>query len=831
MALENKRLSLIFDMVDKITSPARRVAHSVDALGAEFGKSKTKVDGLSKTMADVSALKTAQRAMNEAGEKAKQAASKVAQLKVQMALVEKPTKAMRAELAQANREARATDKEFRKLEGAAGALDDKLRKAGVDTRNLAGESQRLGREVNAATAEMNKNKTAMERAAEAQRQVNAARERHTATLEKMNKAQEQANRLMGAGAKVMAGGAAMVAGNYAAGSVYRSFDAQMSAVQATGGMDSATKERLAKLARDEAKISAWGAVDAANAQEFLAMAGFDEKAISASLRGVMNLASATKTGLAETADISTNILSGFGLDPAEMARVSDVLTKVTSTANTNLTELGGAMKYVAPVAKSAGYEIESVAAAAGLMANVGIKDSQAGTALRASILRMASLPKAAQKAFAELGVETADAKGNLRGLEYVLADVAKATEHMGSAERLKKLSAMFGVEASAGLAELLDKSSGDDMMNYIKKLEAAAGATDTAAATRLKNLDGDLKVLSSGIEEVRLKYGESLDKLYRGIVRFTTKVVERVDEWMAANPKLVKAIGLVTAVLGGLLVASGALLVGLGALFLMWAKMRLTLYLVRWAFAGVLKSMALSTAAFAWQTLVIMKNVAVWALYVSWLAISRTAMAAWAAGAAILRGVMVAVTATQWAFNAALTANPIGLIIAGIAALVAAGVWLYQNWDVVCEKFSAVWEKIKGLMSMNPMDLFQAAWQPVAEFFEGLWDSILATMMNKINAMTAKIKGFASWALGGFGMFDEEVAADGAAQAQPAKVVQSAGITPAKAPVQVNDQRKTEIVIHAAPGMDTEELGRVVERKLAERDRQQAREQRARLGD
>ncbi|MGL5480668.1 MAG: phage tail tape measure protein, partial [Aeromonas veronii] len=666
--------------------------------------------------------------------------------------------------------------------------------------------------------------------------------RATEAKEKHEKAVAASQKAMGVGAGMMAGGGAVMAASYAAGSPFRFFDAQMSAVQATGGMDDATKERLSKLAREEAKVSAWGALDAANAQEYLAMAGFDEKAITASLRGVMNLASATKTGLAETADISTNILSGFGLDPAEMARVSDVLTKVTSTANTNLTELGGAMKYVAPVAKTAGYEIESVAAAAGLMANVGIKDSQAGTALRASILRMASLPKAARDAFAELKVETTDAKGNLRGLEYVLADVAKATEKMGSGERLQKLSAMFGVEAAAGLAELLDKSSGDEMMAYIQKLEQAKGATDKAAATRLKNLEGDLQMLFSGIEEVRIKYGESLDKMYRGIIRFATEGVAKIDEWMAANPRMVKAIGLVAAAFGVLMTVSGALIVALGALWLVMAKGRLMMFLLRWAAMDVVKAFAAAILGAIRFTATLLKNIAVMAAQVAWFAISRTAMAAYAAGAAAIRAVMVLATASQWAFNAALSANPIGVVVLAIAALVAAGVWLYQNWDVVCEKFAAAWDKIKALIAMDPMELFKAAWEPLADWFGGLWDTIWSGMISKIDGMTAKIKEFGGWALGGFGMFDGEESGKAAAPTSTApvtapvtapKVVQGGAVSvkqpQARAPV--IDQRKTEITIHAAPGMDVNELARLMDQKLDERDRKQAQANRARFGD
>ena len=714
MAIENKRLSLVLDMVDKITAPSQKLAASTKKVGTELAKTTKSLHALQAQASDISKLSKLQGEMDKTGNTFKAASAKVGHLKVQMAMVEKPTAAMRKELREAEKAVKAADKAHRAQEQAVGALSDKLRRAGVDTSHLAQAMRNNRTETARVTSEFRTQTRALDDATKAQQRYTDAKAAH-------DKYASAAGKAGAVGAGMVAGGAGLIAASYAAGSPFRSFDAQMSAVQATGGMSDEARARLAKLARDEAKVSAWGATDAASAQEFLAMAGFDEKAITDSLRGVMNLASATKTGLAETADISSNILSGFGLDPAEMQRVGDVLTKVTTTSNTNLTELGGAMKYVAPVAKTAGYEIESVAAAAGLMANAGIKDSQAGTALRAAVLRMASLPKAAKKAFSELGVETTDAQGNLRGLEHVLADVAKAMEGMGSGERLQKLSAMFGVEASAGLAELLDKSSGAEMMAYIEKLKGAKGATDQAAATRLKNLDGDLKNLSSAVEEVQLKYGDAMDSFYRGIVQTSTSVIQSIDGWMERNPKMVKAIGLVATAIGVVMAAMGSLLMVLAPILLMIGKYKLAVW-------------ALTVVKQAWIASAIGARVATVALNAQML-IARAGVAAMVMWGARYAAITKAVTVAQWAVNAAMTANPIGIVIVAVAALVAAGIALYQNWDKVSAFFGEMWEGIKAtfsggvdyvmnLLNMNPLAALDKVGGDIIGFFSGMWDTV-----------------------------------------------------------------------------------------------------------
>ncbi|APU01175.1 tail length tape-measure protein [Aeromonas phage 32] len=828
---ENKRLQFIMDMVDKVSAPAQKVTRSLQGMGKDVTETQKKLAGLHKQAGDISKLAAMRGELERNTKTSKDMADKVQKLKMQMLMTEKPTKAMKDAFRAATKEQKDHLKASDKQKEALAKLTQSLARTGVDVNRL-GESERRARMQMAQTnTTLRQQQQALDQTTRRQEQLTKAKEAHT-------KAEAAAGKMASGGAKLAGGGAALMAANYAAGSPYRGFDAQMSAVQATGAMSDADKERLSKLARAEAKISSFGATEVASSQEYLAMAGYSVSDIEAAQRAVLNLAAATSTSLASTADIATNIQGGFGMGADEIQRIGDILTKVTNTSNTNLTELGGAMKYVAPVAKSAGYEIESVAAAAGMLANVGIKDSQAGTALRAAITRMATLPKAAKKAFDELNVATTDAAGNMRPLEEVLVDVAKATDGMGTGNKTALIAKMFGVEASAGLGELLAKSTGAELEAYIDKIRNAGGSTDKAAATRLKNMDGDIKVMLSGVEELQLKWGESFDLMYRGVIRFATKVIATIDSWMERNPRLVKALGVVVTVTGAIASVMGTLIMIMAPLVLGWAKLRLIMWMwntvAKVAIARVWGMVKGLTLAVLW----VMKKVAAMTLWIARLTLTAARFVIVNAAMAIYRTLVATLTAAQWLWNAALTANPIGAVVMAVVALVAAGVWLYNNWERLPEIFSNLWAKITEFVGFDPMAAITGAWDAVGDYFTelfgGIWDSFIG-VFSKIGD---KLSSFGSWATGGFGMFDDEVkeqvqdapkaGSDPAVNGKPAT---KGNQVQQLAPVQNNKTENTyQIVIHAQ-GLSAAEVGQELDRKLAEKQRQEQQQQRARNKD
>ena len=258
------------------------------------------------------------------------------------------------------------------------------------------------------------------------------------------------------------------------------FDEQMSKVQALTRLNK-NDPMLAKL-RDQAKdlgATTWAsATQVADAQAFYAMAGFDPQAIMDALPATLDLAKAGGVDVGRAADIGSNILSAFGLEPTEMDKVADILVSVFTRTNTSLEMLGDTMKYVGPIAKDLKIPLEEATAMAGILGNVGIQGSQAGTAMRALQSRLAAPPSAAKKALKELKVSTKDVAGNFRSMPEILADVMKATSKLGNADRLGYLKAIAGEEAGSAFAAFLDKNNYQDL---IKVIEAAYNAQSSFA--------------------------------------------------------------------------------------------------------------------------------------------------------------------------------------------------------------------------------------------------------------------------------------------------------------------------------------------------------------
>jgi TP901 family phage tail tape measure protein len=180
------------------------------------------------------------------------------------------------------------------------------------------------------------------------------------------------------------------------------------------------------------------------------MAGFDPKAIKAAMPGMLDLASAGGSELAETADIASNIMSGLGLGAAEMDKLGDVLVGTFTRSNTNLRMLGETMKYAAPMAKTYGVDLETAAAMAGKLGDAGLQGSMGGTALSSIMNRLAAPPKAAEKALEKLNIKTADANGNLRAMPDILKEIYDKTKGMGTAVRGGLLKDIAGEEAVKG---------------------------------------------------------------------------------------------------------------------------------------------------------------------------------------------------------------------------------------------------------------------------------------------------------------------------------------------------------------------------------------------
>ncbi|EGY5637984.1 phage tail tape measure protein [Escherichia coli] len=415
-------------------------------------------------------------------------------------------------------------------------------------------------------------------------QYNNQLERERQALARVTRARERYSRAQETAGKLKTGGAlaigAAAAGGYAAGRFLQpaiGFGKEMSRVQALTRIDKnspqfkALREQALKLGSE----TQFTASDAASGQSFLAMAGFTPQAIQAALPGVLNMALAGGVELGETADIGSNILTQFNLTADQMDRVGDTLTAAFTRTNTDLRALGETMKYTGPVAAKLGISLEEAAAMAGMLANNGLRGSDAGTAMRASLSRLASPPKAAADALKELGVSVADARGKMRPMEDVLLDLYKATQKYGQVDQVSFFKDIAGEEAFVGLQTLVAAAGSGELQKLTRELQGARGEADRVAKVMADNLDGDLKNLDSAWEGLRIRISDLVDGPLRSVTQWLTRVLEKITSLAQAHPVLTRQLLIAGGALLAMTATIGSLSLVIGGLYGKLATLRL----------------------------------------------------------------------------------------------------------------------------------------------------------------------------------------------------------------------------------------------------------------
>lgn len=288
-----------------------------------------------------------------------------------------------------------------------------------------------------------------------------------------------------------------------------SFESGMSKVQAISG---ATGEDLAALtdkAKEMGAKTKFSATESAEAMQYMAMAGWKTGDMLNGIEGIMNLAAASGEDLATTSDIVTDALTAFGLSAQDSTHFADVLAQASSNANTNVGMMGETFKYVAPVAGAMGYSAEDVATAVGLMANSGIKASQAGTSLRTILTRMAKPTKEVQTAMDQLGVSVIDSDGNMKSLHEIMDDLRSGFSGLSEAEKVNMAATLGETDGMSGLLAIVNASDGD-YQKLTDSINNCSGAAANMAETMQNNLGGQLTILGSTAESLALEIYESV---------------------------------------------------------------------------------------------------------------------------------------------------------------------------------------------------------------------------------------------------------------------------------------------------------------------------------
>ena len=422
------------------------------------------------------------------------------------------------------------------------------------------------------------------------------------------------------------------------------FEAGMSEVAAISGATGEDLTRLEEKAREMGATTKFSATEAAEGLKYMAMAGWETEQMLAGLPGVLALAAASGEDLGTVSDIVTDAMTAFGLAAEEAGHFADVLAKASSSSNTNVGLMGETFKYVAPLAGSLGYSIEDTAHAIGLMANAGIKGSQAGTALRSMLTRMIKPTKESGTAMDTLGISMTNADGTMKSLAEVMNDLREAFANLDPDQQAFYAAQIAGQEAMSGFLAIVNASD-EDFIKLRDNIYDAAGAAEEMATIMQENNKGALTELMSAIEELGLKIYDILKPAIAGLIEFIQGLVDWLNNLSPEMQQIIVIVGGLAAAIGPLLIIIGQMSLGLSSLITF--------------FTG-------TTAAAAGTT---------------------TAVAGATAATSGFSKVIAAIT------------GPVGIAIAAIAGIIAVIVALWKTNEEFRENVRIIWEQIKEIFN------------------------------------------------------------------------------------------------------------------------------------
>ena len=340
---------------------------------------------------------------------------------------------------------------------------------------------------------------------------------------------------------------------------FAGFDDSMRLVQAVTQATDADFKALTKTAQRLGRDTSYTAQQAADAMVSLGRMGFSPTEIQASIDAVLNLARSTGTELAEAGDIAANSMRIFGIEASQMSDVADVLTVTANSSAQTLIDLFEALKMGGPQAAAAGESIRETSAAIAVLANMGIKGSLAGTALRKSFSQFAKVK--VQDQLRSVGVETVDANGNLRKMAEIMRDIAKAMSTMPTAEKLAFAEDIFDIRGS--LAGLTLTANTDELDAMLAKLQDVEGVAADTAKKMDAGLGGAFRLLLSAVEGAMNAIADAMNSTLQPLIVKVTAVINAFTQWIEANQGLVTAFAVTVAGAAGL--AVGLIAIGVAA--------------------------------------------------------------------------------------------------------------------------------------------------------------------------------------------------------------------------------------------------------------------------
>ena len=518
------------------------------------------------------------------------------------------------------------------------------------------------------------------------------------------------------------------------------FESEMARVKALSGATNDEFKKLQDTAKKLGSTTVFSASEAAQGMQFLAMAGFKTNEITKAMPGLLNLASAGQTDLATTADITSNILSGFGIKADKTGHVADVLAKAMTTANVDVQMLGETMKYVAPAASGLGASLEEVTTLTAKLGDVGIQASNAGTALRSMYLRMASPPSEARKTIAKLGLTTKDANGKFVGMINIIKQLQEKTKGLSNTQIAGIMKNLFGTEATSAATALL-KVPTKELKKYEKSLIKADGTAKKIAKTQTDTVSGSFKALGSALEGVSIAFSSLFLPAIKSATDGITWITQKINGLISEHKTLATIIGGAIAGFGVLTVASFALAYAGTFVANAWHKLGIVYSLVRNATLLLATTEGRATVQTKllsfWSGILNTKAKLVTFSKTAWALATSTLSKSMGFLGTVLRFVGNGIL---W-LGRALMANPIGLAI----TVIAGGAYLiYSNWDKLKKWFGSFWNGISSHFKSGMKHITNIFLHPI-NTIQKYWHKLIGWISEKLKWITSigsKIKGF-----------------------------------------------------------------------------------------
>lgn len=444
----------------------------------------------------------------------------------------------------------------------------------------------LQEELNALEQSENRDEVAIQKKKTALTQANVSLERYSKQIEETSKklrsgsanAEEFAEKLKNSSKKVEDIGkkASIASATVAAiGTVgvkaSTDFEAAMSSVKAISGATGDDFSRLKQKAQEMGSTTKFTATEAANAMYYMSLAGWKTEDMLDGLEGIMYLAAASGEDLATVSDIVTDGLTALGYAASDSTKMADVFAKTVTNSNTDVAGLGESMKYVGSIAGALKLDMEDVSLSLGLMANAGVKGSQAGTSLRSMLQRLSTDTSGARTTMENLGIQIFDSNGTMRDFGNIIVDTRERFKNLSDEQKTSIAKTVAGTEAMSGFLAIIN-SSDEDFNKLSSAMNNTSGAAKEMSEIMLDNTQGQMILIKSQLEGIAISMSEHLLPVLKNILSWVQNFLTWFSELSPNTQKVILAVAALIMTLGPFLILVGKIGTGVSMMITLFTK-------------------------------------------------------------------------------------------------------------------------------------------------------------------------------------------------------------------------------------------------------------------